>query len=108
MASADLMDFDKALELFEPVVGFEVHVELSTQTKMFSSAPNPAAMEAAGVDPNTCLTPLCIGLPGSLPVVNGTAVEYSISLGLALAATLAKARSGTCGKSAADNGEGLR
>ena len=89
MASADLMDFDKALELFEPVVGFEVHVELSTQTKMFSSAPNPAAMEAAGVDPNTCLTPLCIGLPGSLPVVNGTAVEYSISLGLALGCDIA-------------------
>jgi len=89
MASADLMDFDKALELFEPVVGFEVHVELSTQTKMFSSAPNPAAMEAAGVDPNTCLTPLCIGLPGSLPVVNGTAVEYSINLGLALGCDIA-------------------
>ena len=42
MARAELMDFDKALELFEPVLGFEVHVELNTKTKMFSAAPNPA------------------------------------------------------------------
>ena len=40
MAKATLMDFDKALELFEPVLGFEVHVELNTKTKMFSAAPN--------------------------------------------------------------------
>ena len=46
MAKPELMDFDKALELFEPVLGFEVHVELSTQTKMFSDAPNPAAAGA--------------------------------------------------------------
>lgn len=38
MAKATLMDFDKALELFEPVLGFEVHVELNTRTKMFSNA----------------------------------------------------------------------
>ena len=55
MAAVELMDFDKALELFEPVVGFEVHVELSTQTKMFSNAPNPAAMEQAQIAPNTAL-----------------------------------------------------
>jgi len=89
MASDALMDFDAALELFEPVIGFEVHVELSTQTKMFSNAPNPAAMDEAQIDPNTCITPLCLGLPGSLPVVNGTAVEYSISLGLALGCEIA-------------------
>ena len=89
MAAVELMDFDKALELFEPVVGFEVHMELSTQTKMFSNAPNPAAMEQAQIAPNTCITPLCIGLPGSLPVVNKTAVEYSISLGLALGCEIA-------------------
>ena len=40
MAKAELMDFDKALELFEPVLGFEVHIELNTKTKMFSDAPN--------------------------------------------------------------------
>lgn len=79
MAQAKLMDYDKALELFEPVLGFEVHVELSTKTKMFSAAPNNF-----GSEPNTNITPTCLGLPGSLPVVNEEAVRYSISLGLAL------------------------
>ena len=89
MAKDQLMDLEKALELYEPVLGFEVHVELSTQTKMFSAAPNPAAMDDAAIEPNTCVTPLCLGLPGSLPVVNRTAVEYSISLGLALGCDIA-------------------
>ena len=89
MAKDQLMDLEKALELYEPVLGFEVHVELSTQTKMFSAAPNPAAMDEAAIEPNTCITPLCLGLPGSLPVVNRTAVEYSISLGLALGCDIA-------------------
>jgi len=56
---------------------------------MFSAAPNPAAMDEAAIEPNTCITPLCLGLPGSLPVVNRTAVEYSISLGLALGCDIA-------------------
>ena len=89
MAKDQLMDLEEALELYEPVLGFEVHVELSTQTKMFSAAPNPAAMDEAAIEPNTCITPLCLGLPGSLPVVNRTAVEYSISLGLALGCDIA-------------------
>lgn len=89
MAKDQLMDLEKALELYEPVLGFEVHVELSTHTKMFSEAPNPAAMDEAAIEPNTCITPLCLGLPGSLPVVNRTAVEYSISLGLALGCDIA-------------------
>lgn len=89
MAKDALMDLDKALELYEPVLGFEVHVELSTQTKMFSNAPNPAALDDAHVEPNTLITPLCLGLPGSLPVVNGTAIRYSISLGLALGCQIA-------------------
>jgi len=80
-----LMDFDKAIEQFEPVLGFEVHVELSTRTKMFSSAPN-----AFGSEPNTNVTPVCLGLPGSLPVVNEQAVRYSISLGLALGCSIAE------------------
>jgi aspartyl-tRNA(Asn)/glutamyl-tRNA(Gln) amidotransferase subunit B len=78
------MDFDKALELFEPVLGFEVHVELNTKTKMFSSAPNEF-----GGEPNSNVTPVCLGLPGSLPVVNEQAVRYSISLGLALGCSIA-------------------
>ncbi|MBX3093037.1 MAG: Asp-tRNA(Asn)/Glu-tRNA(Gln) amidotransferase subunit GatB [Cryobacterium sp.] len=89
MAKADLMDFDKALELFEPVLGFEVHVELNTRTKMFSSAPNPANNEFHDAEPNTLLTPVCLGLPGSLPVVNEQAVRYSISFGLALGCQIA-------------------
>ncbi len=89
MAAAELMDFDKALELFEPVLGFEVHVELNTRTKMFSSAPNPAAVGAEAGEPNTMITPVCLGLPGSLPVVNEQAIRYSISLGLALGCEIA-------------------
>ncbi len=83
------MDFDKALDLYEPVIGLEVHVELSTETKMFSSAPNPAAKGNHGAEPNTQITPVCLGLPGSLPVVNEKAVRYSISLGLALGCEIA-------------------
>ncbi|HWT34292.1 MAG TPA: Asp-tRNA(Asn)/Glu-tRNA(Gln) amidotransferase subunit GatB [Microbacterium sp.] len=84
MAKDKLMDFDKALELFEPVLGFEVHVELNTKTKMFSAAPN-----SFGREPNTDLAPVDLGLPGSLPVVNEQAVRYSISLGLALGCSIA-------------------
>jgi aspartyl-tRNA(Asn)/glutamyl-tRNA(Gln) amidotransferase subunit B len=84
MASAELMDFDKALELFEPVLGFEVHIELNTKSKMFSDAPN-----FFGGEPNTNVTPVDLGLPGSLPVVNEQAVKYSISLGLALGCSIA-------------------
>ncbi|HET8926625.1 MAG TPA: Asp-tRNA(Asn)/Glu-tRNA(Gln) amidotransferase subunit GatB [Microbacterium sp.] len=84
MAKDALMDFDKALELFEPVLGFEVHVELNTKTKMFSAAPN-----SFGREPNTDLATVDLGLPGSMPVVNEQAVRYSISLGLALGCSIA-------------------
>jgi aspartyl-tRNA(Asn)/glutamyl-tRNA(Gln) amidotransferase subunit B len=90
MARAELMDFDKALELFEPVLGFEVHVELSTKTKMFSDAPNPAFSGNEISASNTAITPVCLGLPGSLPVVNEQAVSYAISLGLALGCQIAE------------------
>jgi len=83
------MDYDRALELFEPVLGFEVHVELNTQTKMFSDAPNPAALGNVPHEPNTTVTPVDLGLPGSLPVVNEQAIRYSISLGLALGCQIA-------------------
>src|SRR5690554_1067371 len=89
MAKADLMDYDKAIEMFEPVLGFEVHVELNTQTKMFSDAPNPAAAGNEPHEPNTTITPVDLGLPGSLPVVNEQAIRYSISLGLALGCSIA-------------------
>jgi hypothetical protein len=79
MAKANLMDYDKALELYEVVIGLEVHVELNTNTKMFCGCKNDF-----GDEPNTNVCPICIGLPGSLPVVNRKAVESSISIGLAL------------------------
>jgi len=90
MAAAKLMDFDKALELFEPVLGFEVHVELNTETKMFSDAPNPANEKYHAAEPNTLIAPVDLGLPGSLPVVNATAIRSSISLGLALGCSIAE------------------
>ena len=80
----ETMDFAEAIERFDPVLGFEVHVELNTATKIFSSAPN-----AFGDEPNTNVTPLDLGLPGTLPVLNREVVEYAIRLGLALDATIA-------------------
>jgi aspartyl-tRNA(Asn)/glutamyl-tRNA(Gln) amidotransferase subunit B len=60
-------------ERWESVIGLEVHCELSTATKMFCSCPNEF-----GAEPNTNVCPVCLGLPGSLPVLNGTAVEYAL------------------------------
>lgn len=90
MAAAKLMDYDKALELYEPVLGFEVHVELNTNTKMFSDAPNPANEAYHAAEPNTLIAPVDLGLPGALPVVNETAIRSSISLGLALGCSIAE------------------
>ncbi len=81
----ELMDFDEAVKRFDPVIGLEVHVELGTKTKMFDGAPN-----AFGGDPNTFVTPVSLGLPGSLPVVNAKAVEYAIKIGLALNCSIAE------------------
>ncbi|GAA5029950.1 Asp-tRNA(Asn)/Glu-tRNA(Gln) amidotransferase subunit GatB [Microbacterium fluvii] len=89
MAKVALMDYDKALEIYEPVLGFEIHVELNTGTKMFSAAGNPANEAHHGAEPNTLVAPVDMGLPGSLPVVNETAVRYAISLGLALGCQIA-------------------
>ena len=81
----ELMDYDEAARRFDPVLGIEVHVELGTKTKMFDAAPN-----AFGGDPNTYVTPVSLGLPGSLPVVNHKAVEYAIKIGLALNCEIAQ------------------
>ena len=81
----ELMDYDEAASRFDPVLGIEVHVELGTATKMFDAAPN-----SFGGDPNTFVTPVSLGLPGSLPVVNRKAVEYAIKIGLALNCEIAQ------------------
>ena len=84
MAKAELMNYEKALEQFEVVIGLEVHVELNTKTKMFCGCAN-----VFGDEPNTNVCPICIGLPGSLPAVNKKAVESSIAIGLALGCQIA-------------------
>ncbi|HLR99437.1 Asp-tRNA(Asn)/Glu-tRNA(Gln) amidotransferase subunit GatB [Mycolicibacillus parakoreensis] len=78
-AAADLLDYDEVIARFDPVLGLEVHVELSTATKMFCGCST-----AFGAEPNTQVCPVCLGLPGSLPVLNATAVESAIRIGLAL------------------------
>ncbi|MDV7244755.1 MULTISPECIES: Asp-tRNA(Asn)/Glu-tRNA(Gln) amidotransferase subunit GatB [Rhodococcus] len=74
-----LLDYDDVLAKYEPVLGMEVHVELGTNTKMFCPCPTEF-----GAEPNTQVCPVCLGLPGSLPVVNEAAVESAIRIGLAL------------------------
>ena len=64
---------------WELIVGLEVHVELATKTKLFCGCLNQF-----GSEPNTNVCPVCLGLPGSLPVVNETAVYYAMQLGRAL------------------------
>ena len=75
----DLLDYDDVLASFDPVLGLEVHVELNTASKMWCGCST-----APGAAPNTQTCPVCLGLPGSLPVVNGRAVESAIRIGLAL------------------------
>ena len=82
---SDLMPFDEALEKFDPAMGLEVHVELNTNTKMFCGCPTEF-----GAEPNTQVCPTCLGLPGSMPVVNKTAVESAIRIGLALNCEIAE------------------
>ena len=84
-ATDDLLDYDEAMERFDPVLGLEVHVELSTASKMFCSCSTNSDAE-----PNTNVCPVCLGLPGSLPAINGKAVESAIRIGLALNCEIAE------------------
>jgi aspartyl-tRNA(Asn)/glutamyl-tRNA(Gln) amidotransferase subunit B len=80
-----LVSFDEVLEKYDPALGLEVHVELNTNTKMFCGCP-----ASFGEEPNTSVCPVCLGLPGAMPVVNGKAVESAIRIGLALNCEIAE------------------
>jgi aspartyl-tRNA(Asn)/glutamyl-tRNA(Gln) amidotransferase subunit B len=83
-AHPPLVPFDDAMTRYEPVIGLEVHIELGTVTKMFCGCP-----ARFGGEPNELVCPVCLGLPGSLPVANRAAIEYTIRIGLALNCTIA-------------------
>jgi aspartyl-tRNA(Asn)/glutamyl-tRNA(Gln) amidotransferase subunit B len=83
--TAQLVPFDDAIERYDPVLGIEVHVELGTATKMFDGAPTEF-----GAEPNSQVTPVSLGLPGTLPALNGKAVESAIKIGLALNCQIAE------------------
>jgi aspartyl-tRNA(Asn)/glutamyl-tRNA(Gln) amidotransferase subunit B len=76
--------FEDVVARYDPVIGLETHVELDTASKMFCGCPT-----RFGGEPNTQTCPVCLGLPGSLPVANAKAIESTIRIGLALNCTIA-------------------
>ena len=84
MTTEQLVSYEEAVSRYDPVIGLETHVELGTVTKMFCGCPT-----TFGLPPNSAVCPVCLGLPGSLPVANRTAIEYTIRIGLALHCTIA-------------------
>jgi aspartyl-tRNA(Asn)/glutamyl-tRNA(Gln) amidotransferase subunit B len=82
--SDDVLTYDEVVARFDPVLGLEVHVELNTATKMFCGCAT-----AFGAEPNSQVCPVCLGLPGALPVLNATGLESAIRIGLALNCSIA-------------------
>ncbi|MER5815688.1 Asp-tRNA(Asn)/Glu-tRNA(Gln) amidotransferase subunit GatB [Streptomyces californicus] len=85
MTVTDLVSYEDALASYDPVMGLEVHVELGTKTKMFCGCSTELKQDA---NSQTC--PVCLGLPGALPVVNEIGVESAIKIGLALHCEIAE------------------
>ncbi|MFB7634108.1 Asp-tRNA(Asn)/Glu-tRNA(Gln) amidotransferase subunit GatB [Streptomyces sp. NPDC056149] len=85
MTVTELVPYEDALATYDPVMGLEVHVELGTKTKMFCGCST-----TLGAEPNSQTCPTCLGLPGSLPVVNAIGVESAIKIGLALNCSIAE------------------
>jgi aspartyl-tRNA(Asn)/glutamyl-tRNA(Gln) amidotransferase subunit B len=83
--TATLVSFDEAVSRYDPVIGLETHVELGTVTKMFCGCPTQF-----GAEPNSQVCPVCLGLPGSLPVASRAAIEFTIRIGLALNCSIAE------------------
>jgi aspartyl-tRNA(Asn)/glutamyl-tRNA(Gln) amidotransferase subunit B len=79
-----LVAYEQAVARYEPVIGLETHVELGTASKMFCGSP-----AVFGAEPNSGVCPVCLGLPGSLPVINRSAIEFTIKIGLALNCSIA-------------------
>jgi len=78
------LTYDDVVAKYEPVLGLEVHVELNTESKMFCGCAT-----VFGAEPNTQTCPVCLALPGALPVVNEKAIESTIKIGLALNCSIA-------------------
>jgi aspartyl-tRNA(Asn)/glutamyl-tRNA(Gln) amidotransferase subunit B len=72
---------------FEPIIGLEVHAELSTLSKMFCGCP---VVDSTSAEPNSAVCEICTGMPGTLPVVNQRAIEYALRVALALNCTIAE------------------
>ncbi|GHC49267.1 Asp-tRNA(Asn)/Glu-tRNA(Gln) amidotransferase subunit GatB [Streptomyces cinnamoneus] len=85
MTVTELVSYEEALATYEPVMGLEVHVELGTKTKMFCGCSTEL-----GAEPNSQTCPTCLGMPGSLPVVNAVGVESAVKIGLALHCEIAE------------------
>src|SRR5436309_12572359 len=84
MGPNDRPDGGRSMTAYEPVIGLEIHVQLATRTKMFCGCEL-----SFGDPPNIHTCPVCLGLPGALPVANARAVHFALKIGLALGCDLA-------------------